>query len=256
MSDAPTPEPRPRIAGPSVQPVPAAPAAVDTSGLDYGALPATSVREVAAAEPAHARPKLRWGGVIAGLFIAVGVELALALLGAAIGLSVLDARGPSAIAGVQASAAVWAGIIVLVGALVGGFVAARASAAVRRTEGVLLGILVWAVSLVGAFALSGGNLFDVDLGSISPGARESSHTITMRALGRGDHPIVRIQDEEGDEGTDLATPIHDAALTAWSLFLGVAISFAAGAVGGALGAKGERRRVVIATAPDVDGVSR
>jgi hypothetical protein len=249
MSDAPTPEPRPRIAGPSVQPVPAA---VDTSGLDYGALPVTSVREAAADEPARARPKLRWGGVIAGLFIAVGVELALALLGAAIGLSVLDARGPSAIAGVQASAAVWAGIIVLVGALVGGFVAARASAAVRRTEGALLGILVWAVSLVGAFALSGGDLFDVDLGSISSGARESSHTITMRALGRTEHRVLRVQDEEG---TDMVSPIHDAAQTAWGLFLGVAISFAAGAVGGMMGARGERRRVVVATAPHVDGVS-
>ena len=63
------------------------------------------------------------------------------------------------------------------------------------------------------------------------------------------------EDIQDEEGTDMVSPIHDAAQTAWGLFLGVAISFAAGAVGGMMGARGERRRVVVATAPHVDGVS-
>lgn len=246
-----------------MQPVPAE--GVDSVGLEYEALPESTVREAPRPAPAPAVPpvvreerasdgaavavapraessNLRWAGVIAGLFIAVGVALGLAVLGAAIGLSVLDARGPEAIAGVQTSAGVWAGIVLLIAALAGGWVAARTSNVVRRTEGVLVGILVWSISLVAAFALSGGDIFTIDVGALHSSASESKHTQTLRGTATATHPLVRVSDDDDDATT---TPIHEAAQTAWGLFLGVAISFSAAALGGAAGARGTRRVAVV-----------
>jgi hypothetical protein len=114
--------------------------------------------------------KVSWGGVFAGVIVALGVSMLLAALGVAIGISAIDPSDVNASA-VGVGAAIWAGLQLLIALFVGGMVATRVGAVIDRTTGFFEGVLVWVVSLVlmaylaasgvasvasGAFALLGG----------------------------------------------------------------------------------------------------
>lgn len=93
----------------------------------------------------HARfPAIHWGAIFAGIVVGLAVQLVLAVLGLAAGLSAVDMR--EANAGVDnpgAWAAVWHGFSMLTAAFVGGYVAARMSGLLRKTDGLLHGFVAW-----------------------------------------------------------------------------------------------------------------
>ena len=83
------------------------------------------------------RDRVRWGPVLAGLFTALTTMVALALLGAAIGLTAMNA-GTAAIQGgpppdAGRNAAVWGAISAIIAFLWGGYVAGRSAAVFDRT---------------------------------------------------------------------------------------------------------------------------
>lgn len=89
-------------------------------------------------------PAIRWGAVLAGVAVGVSIQLALALLGIATGLSAVDvtqgerpgATGPL----------LWAGLSMLIASFIGGYVTARMSGLKRKVDGVLHGAVSWAVT--------------------------------------------------------------------------------------------------------------
>jgi hypothetical protein len=94
--------------------------------------------------------RLSWGAIFAGLFVAIGLHLILALLGIAVGLTALDpasADGPSP-GGIAGGVGIWAAVSGLIALFVGGTITGRLAGILTRKDGALHGVILWAVSTV------------------------------------------------------------------------------------------------------------
>lgn len=86
---------------------------------------------------------VRWGAVLAGVAVGISVQLVLTLLGIASGLSLTRlSTGETPGTG----ALIWAGLAMLISALIGAYVAGRMSGLKRKTDGMLHGVVSWAVT--------------------------------------------------------------------------------------------------------------
>jgi hypothetical protein len=195
--------------------------------IDYERIPPTGVRKVPITtdEPVEEPPvpRLRWGAVLAGLFVSTGGQILLWMLGFAVGLAVI-ARPMDRPPGFGVGPAIWVGLVLLVTLFAGGYVAARLAGATRRSEGLLAGGLVWSVSAVAALWILG-----------------SSAMLAMPLVPRVSAPPIQ---QMG--GPDLAfeqpypppprvTPA-DLSRAAWGAFAYAAISLLGALAGGARGA--------------------
>ena len=108
--------------------------------------------------------RVSWGGVFAGVLVAIGLLLLLTALGVAVGISAAD-PGSTEMSSLGTGAGIWAGVSLLLALFIGGMVATRVGAIFDRTTGFFEGVLVWVVSLLlmGYLAASG-------VGSIAGGA--------------------------------------------------------------------------------------
>jgi len=112
---------------------------------------------------------IRWGAVLAGVAVGVSLQLVLTLLGIASGLSLSSI---SSVEGPATGALVWAGLSMLIAALIGTYVAGRMSGLKRKTDGVLHGVVTWAVTTLLFIFLAtsaGGSLLSGLFSSLSPG---------------------------------------------------------------------------------------
>jgi hypothetical protein len=95
--------------------------------------------------------RLSWQGIIAGVVTALAVQTVLGLVGTSIGLGLVHetnpGAGPSANS-VGLGAALWTACSMLAALYYGGFIAARVSRHVTRTDGVVQGVVVWATTLL------------------------------------------------------------------------------------------------------------
>ncbi|MET0918567.1 MAG: hypothetical protein ABWY07_09135 [Burkholderiales bacterium] len=170
---------------------------------------------------------VRWSAVLAGMAVGIPVHLVLNLGGAALGLA-LNGRGDAY--GILLAAGAWNTLSLLAGALVGGYVAARASALRRIADGMLHGTVAWGattlvfavIALTTASGLAGG-LFS----AVAENGRLGAAAVT----------------EGAGEISTPAPATADKAARAASGWLAVAtgLSLLAGLAGGALGARGARR---------------
>lgn len=113
---------------------------------------------------------IRWGAVLAGVAVGISVQLVLTLLGIASGLSLSSV---SAVEGPATGALIWAGLSMLIAALIGSYVAGRMSGLKRKTDGVLHGTVSWAVTtllFVFLATSAGGSLLSGLFSSLNPGA--------------------------------------------------------------------------------------
>lgn len=98
--------------------------------------------------PANAFRRISWGAVIAGMVMAVVIQLVLGLIGTGIGLSTLDPMryaSPDA-STLGMSAAVWWVVSSVIALFVGGWVAGHLSGSTVSTDAVLHGLLTWGVA--------------------------------------------------------------------------------------------------------------
>jgi hypothetical protein len=110
--------------------------------------------------------KVSWGGVFAGVLVAMGVSMLLAALGVAIGVSAVDPSNtdPGVLG---AGAAIWGGVQLLLALFIGGMVATRVGAIIDRTTGFFEGVLVWVVSLILMAYLAGSGIATVASGAFT-----------------------------------------------------------------------------------------
>jgi hypothetical protein len=110
--------------------------------------------------------RVSWGGVFAGVLVAMGVSMLLAALGLAIGVSAVD-PGETDPGTIGVGAVVWGGLQLLVALFIGGMVATRVGAIIDRTTGFFEGVLVWVVSLILMAYLAGSGIASVASGAFS-----------------------------------------------------------------------------------------
>lgn len=140
----------------------------------------------------HARfPAIHWGAIFAGIVVGLAVQLVLAVLGLAAGLSAIDMRETNA--GVENPAtwaAVWHGFSMLTAAFVGGYVAARMSGLLRKTDGLLHGFVAWGattllfavLSMTAAGAFFGGVFYNATSMATAQSVDSKATTAPMASM--------------------------------------------------------------------------
>lgn len=180
---------------------------------------------MATAEAAGGRmlPRVHWGPVVSGVFLAIAVHIVLGLVGGALGL----AARPAGSTGVGAGAAIWGIITPFVATLLGTWLACRMAAAQDQASTNLHGIMVWAIGLIaGALFLAG----TVASGAMTAGAAASGNA----------GPVQRILGQEtgraAPTGRETARAEDQGAKAAAAAAGGAALASIAGFLGALVGA--------------------
>ncbi|WP_284758848.1 PhnA-like protein [Agrobacterium sp. fls2-241-TYG-188a] len=169
---------------------------------------------------------ISWGGVFAGVAIALSLHLLLNLLGLAIGAGVIDPaqNDTPAAASLSTGSVIWMIVSGIIAAFVGAYVASRMSGRVVRSTGALHGLTTWAVTTLVVFymlttsvgALVGGAFSGVT--SVFSGAGSTIATATTAAapsLANASNPVATIEQRirEASGGND-PQALRDAAVSA------------------------------------------
>jgi hypothetical protein len=144
--------------------------------------------------------KVSWGGVFAGVLVAMGVSMLLASLGVAIGVSAVD-PGETDPGAIGIGAAIWGGLQLLIALFVGGMVATRVGAIIDRTTGFFEGVLVWVVSLMLMAYLAGSGIATVASGAFSllGGATQTFSAVVQGEGGSGTIDVSGTVDQMAEQ---------------------------------------------------------
>ncbi|WP_218082000.1 hypothetical protein [Anthocerotibacter panamensis] len=105
---------------------------------------------------AISRDKVQWGPIFAGLVIALGSQLLLSSLGAALGLSSLATPRAQA-PGVGTAVGIWSLLSVFISLFIGGWFVSHLSGPLTRNNALLHGAVLWATSVaLGSYLLANG----------------------------------------------------------------------------------------------------
>jgi hypothetical protein len=99
--------------------------------------------------------RVSWGAILAGVVVALVLQLLLGVLGIGIGAAVLDPAAASPLEGFGIGAAVWLTLTTVIALFAGGWVAGHLSGAPRGTESILHGVVAWALALLLTFSAAG-----------------------------------------------------------------------------------------------------
>jgi hypothetical protein len=144
--------------------------------------------------------KVSWGGVFAGVLVAMGVSMLLAALGLAIGVSAVD-PGETDPGTIGVGAAIWGGVQLLLALFIGGLVATRVGAIIDRTTGFFEGVLVWVVSLILMAYLAGSGIASVASGAFSllGGATQTFSAVVQGQGGVGNIDVSGTVEETAEQ---------------------------------------------------------
>jgi hypothetical protein len=106
------------------------------------------------------RPTIKWGGVWAGFFVALGVQVVLASIGLGTGLHAVERSGAETL---PVGIMIWTAVAWLFSAFLGGYVAVWMSGVYTYWEGMFHGFVTWGVLMsalayvptIGNFAILG-----------------------------------------------------------------------------------------------------
>lgn len=219
---------------------------------------------------------IRWPAVFAGLAVGLGLHMLLMLFGVAAGFTVLETEGGS----LSVAAAVWNTISMVIAALVGGYVAARASGLRRNMDGMINGVAAWGAAMLIFSVLSGSAsdsainsmlgvtasppvaarstdsaLLGQLMSSVERGDRETTMNILRDRFGlsqeqaglAADHAMAVTGQPEAtapDARSETNGAIQTASAASTWLSVMIVLSLLAGAGGGLLGARGARQRAL------------
>jgi hypothetical protein len=211
-----------------------------------------------------------WRAILAGIVVALAVELLLTLLGFAVGLTAFEPT-PGATKGVGMGLGIWLILTAIASVFAGAYFGARVAGDPWKGDGVAHGVMVWAgftilsLWLVGsgigkivnsAAGVAGGAIGALgapdsharivstltDLG-YSPAEAEQMANQAKRAAPAARQPGAEQQpDEAVKKAADQVAA--GGAIASWIGFGIVLLSLGGGALGGMLGAIGEQKQVV------------
>ncbi len=130
--------------------------------------------------------RISWGGVFAGRFLVLAIQLLLSMLGIGIGLSIVQpSPGGTANAGaIGIGAAVWWVVTYIIALVIGSYAAARLAGVALRFDGVLHGLVTWAFALMVMFYLlttAVGGVIGGALGVVGNAVSAAGHGLTAAA---------------------------------------------------------------------------
>jgi hypothetical protein len=110
--------------------------------------PDVIVTDVQPSRPDATVKRISWSAIFAGVVLAMMAQIALNILGLAIGAAALDPDAPRNAIGPTFStgAVVWIGVSTMLSLFIGGYVASRLSGNSNRGDAMLHGLIVWALS--------------------------------------------------------------------------------------------------------------
>lgn len=170
--------------------------------------------------------QVSWGAVLAGVVLALVIQLLLNLLGIGIGVATIDpgAADSPAVSTFSIAAGIWYVVAGIVAAFAGGYFASRLSGRPLRSAGALHGITAWAVTTLvvlyllttAAGSLIGGAFSTVSgaVGGLGRTAATVAETVAPAVSGVAD-PFAAIEQEiQGATGGTDPQELRDAAVTA------------------------------------------
>lgn len=180
---------------------------------------------------------VRWGPIVAGLFITLALLVVLSVLGLAIGLSSYNVGDPLSNFGVGAG--VWGIISALVAFGVGGWVAGGTIGLRGRNNGAINGAILWAVAIplllfmlasgVGTLLTTAGQVVASGAEIVGPAAGQVLGDPNLQATAQALPPQVTPQQQE--------EAVANASRAAWGTMLWFLLSVLAAAGGGYFAAR-------------------
>ncbi len=180
---------------------------------------------------------VRWGPIFSGLVIAIGTQLVLSALGAAIGLSnIANSGAPRSIAGnVGTGIGIWSIISLLISLGVGGWVTARACGPMNRSTALLNGAILWATTLtISSWLLANGVAGTFGVVAANAGA----------AINQAQQGGVNLPNQAPNVSAQDARNIaENAAKAGWSFLFGSLLGLVASMAGASAGARTPRNHL-------------
>ncbi|MCE5186618.1 MAG: hypothetical protein LLF76_10885 [Planctomycetaceae bacterium] len=202
--------------------------------------------------PYGCRPTRRifWGAIIAGALLALVTLFTLSVLGAAIGLTVLNPTDQNSAQGVGIGATIWWIVTAIIALFFGGWAAARLSGI--WGSGCLQGLTTWALTLViigwmltsAAGKVMGGALSTLQ-SAVQSGAAANEGAIQAiqqkleQLAGKARQEAEQTTPEKKEQAAQKATDVSAAA--AWGSFVMLILCAIAAAIGGSVGAHCNKR---------------
>jgi hypothetical protein len=197
---------------------------------------------------------ISWRAILAGIVVALAVDVLLSLLGFAVGLTAFEPTAGAA-KGVGMGIGIWLIITAIASVFAGAYFGARVAGDPWRGDGVAHGLMVWAgfvllsLWLVGSGAgkilnTAGGLAGNAMTGMMSNEGRGRSTAPLMReapSIREAPAPTQAQIAEAAKKAADQAAA--GGAVASWVGFGIALLSLGGGAVGGMLGAIGEQKQV-------------
>ncbi|HYD43354.1 MAG TPA: hypothetical protein VEB43_21145 [Anaeromyxobacter sp.] len=197
--------------------------------------------------------RVSWGALFAGFMVGVGVLFLLLSLGAAVGLTTVDARDLSSWKNMGIGVGIWGGISAIIASFFSAWVAGRLSTSPDRTAGMLHGAALWGLTWfvglwMGAAAITGAARA---AGSAAQTAAQAGGQAAAQQPGAAQQALQGAQ-QEAQEAIGQAQAqggqIAESATTggragAWGAFVAAVFTLVASGLGGAAGAAGRVKAI-------------
>lgn len=182
------------------------------------------------------KDRVRWGPILAGVFVALSVSALLGLIGLAVHAAVWDPTQPAGEAAGWGWT-IWGIVVLLVSFGAGGWIAARSSAIGSQQNGLLNGAMVWAVAVPVMFWVLTGT-FGAIMGPAAMMAQampdqEVQQIFAMPAEGQEQQQQAQQQQPDAQQAQEAMN------LAAWGTVIALLLGLGAAAAGGYLGGKAD-----------------
>lgn len=219
-----------------------------TTHITTGALPGEDLRY------AKTATRVSWGAILAGVVLAISIQLVLGILGTGIGLSLVDpveGTTPGA-TGFGIGAGIYFILTTIIALGAGGYATARVAGVQDRFDGLVHGLVVWGVTLILTLYLltsAVGGIIGGAFRTVGSVASAAGSGIGAAAPKVADVAGIGVGDVREEAAAYLATaPSDPAQMTPEQAQKEVAAELPALARGGQEGAKAESRIVDIIAA--------
>ena len=187
--------------------------------------------------------RVRWGPIIAGLFIAIASQLILSAIGAAIGFSgIANSGAPRTNApGTAQAVGIWSIISLLISLFIGSWVMARLCGPMNRSTALLNGAVLWATTLgISAWLLSNG------ISGIFGIAASNAGEVINQVQQGGVNVPANAPDVTAQEARNIAA---NGAKASWAFSFGSLLGLVSTLVGSSLGARTPHYNNTVAVGP-------